>query len=115
MSSGGNEGVLSLNDETPATDRGYRKISSSDNGCQKWRRRESNPQTECHSTLENKVFCASQKGLAADWQRFHCQQPIHSDNDTENMRELAAIAAAWLQLPDSIRKLIVALVKHTLD
>ena len=31
-----------LNDETPGTDRGYRQKSSSDNSCQKWRRRESN-------------------------------------------------------------------------
>lgn len=39
VSSNGNEGVLPLNDETPVTDRGYRKNSSSDSDCQKWRRR----------------------------------------------------------------------------
>ena len=43
VSSGGNEAVLSLNDETPVNDRGCDRKSSSDNVCQKWRRRESNP------------------------------------------------------------------------
>jgi len=43
VSSDGNEGGYTLNDETPVTDRGYHQNSSSDNDCQKWRRRESNP------------------------------------------------------------------------
>ena len=38
-----NEGGDTLYDETPVTDRGCDLISSSDNSCQKWRRRESNP------------------------------------------------------------------------
>ncbi len=43
VSMNGNEGGYTLNDETPVNDRGCDQISSSDNGCQKWRRRESNP------------------------------------------------------------------------
>ncbi len=39
----GNQQVMGINDETPVTDRGYHQNSSSDNDCQKWRRRESNP------------------------------------------------------------------------
>ena len=36
------------------------------NGQTKWRRRESNPEDDCHSALENKGALASQDGLAAD-------------------------------------------------
>ena len=43
VATGGNGKSLPQNDETPAGDRGYRENASSDNVCQKWRRRESNP------------------------------------------------------------------------
>ncbi len=57
VSSDGNEGGYTLNDETPVTDRGYHQNSSSDNVCQKWRRRESNPlysnsQLDCQAVTE---------------------------------------------------------------
>ncbi len=43
VATGGTGESSTPNDETPASDRGYRENSSSDSECQKWRRRESNP------------------------------------------------------------------------
>ncbi|QEG37725.1 Tyrosine recombinase XerD [Bythopirellula goksoeyrii] len=46
VATGGNGKCSPLNDETPAADRGYHQNSSSDNSCQKWRRRELNPRPD---------------------------------------------------------------------
>lgn len=44
------------NDETPVDDRGYRKISSSDSDCQKWRRRELNPRAATFPCKHLRVY-----------------------------------------------------------
>jgi hypothetical protein len=77
----------------------------------KWRRRESNPQTECHFTLENKEFCASQKGLAADWQRSDCQCSDEADSDLQIIRELHLLHDAWPQLDSALRRAILQVIR----
>jgi len=80
VSSDGNEGGYTLNDETPVTDRGCDQISSSDNSCQKWRRRESNPRLRIRkSQLQKKLriqlfsrlhyACSRATLIAASWHK----------------------------------------------
>jgi hypothetical protein len=76
-------------------------------------RRESNPETDCQPTLQNKIFRAIENALAADWQRLK----RHSDNGdfsyTDAISSLSAVVAAWPQLSSAPHQIIVALVQAT--
>jgi len=45
--------------------------------------RESNPQEQYGTALENETFCASRDGLAADWQRIPRHSELTTDSDTD--------------------------------
>jgi hypothetical protein len=90
-----------------------RKLLSSTSLCnRKWRRRESNPESDCRCALENKDFGETQNGVAADWQRFKRHHEASFGSDA--MSGLGAVVAAWLQLPTPTQQMIVALVQATL-
>jgi hypothetical protein len=78
-----------------------------------WRRRESNPEADCHLALENKAFSQIANGLAADWQRNSCHSETASESDAKSMLDLGEVVAAWGQLPKATQQVIVALIRET--
>jgi hypothetical protein len=62
-------------------------------------------------TLENKGFCASQQGLAADWQRKNCQCTDEADSDLQIIRELHLLHSVWPQLTVDARRTLLEVVK----
>jgi hypothetical protein len=76
-------------------------------------RRESNPQEQCHSALENKAFDFGNDGVAADWQRKFRHSEEDSENSSQSMLDLATVVAAWHQLPRATQQIIAALVRES--
>lgn len=89
MATSGNGKASPRNDETPAGDRGYRRNSSSDRDCQKWRRRGSNP---CYQRY-----------------RLSEHQQVTAVSDRHELARIGRIIEAWPNLPAQIRNAVEAL------
>ena len=85
----------------------YKALSNNDLCDRKWRRRESNPEDDRHSALENTTFCERGNGLAADWQRLSCHFGNVSECDLQVIRELHLLHLTWPQLPAKSRSQIL--------
>jgi hypothetical protein len=108
VSSDGNEGGYTLNDETPVTDRGYHQNSSSDNGCQKWRRRESNESARCRNHITYQQVTNSSNALAGNrqetegttWLDLSSVDPL-----------LCRVIDVWDDLPEYVQSAVIDLCR----
>lgn len=75
--------------------------------------RESNPEADCDTALQNKALCEFKNGVAADWQRILRHSELCRGSDNDAIHSLGTVVAAWFQLPAVTREVIVALVQAT--
>ncbi len=104
--------LATVNDENPCGDRGLDAVCPSlaldGTKDEKWRRRESNPQTEsCNSEVAQRLWNMLQDvGVSWEWKDDANRQPMALGHE-----ELAELITAWPLLSPDLRVAILAIVR----